>query len=44
MLTPFFILALLGLIFAVLSIWKPNWPLLAVAVIFLSVALLIGSK
>lgn len=41
MITPFLILVILALIFAVLSIPWPSWPLLAVAVILLAVALLI---
>ena len=41
MLTPFFILVVLALLFAALSIPWPSYPLLAVAVIFLAVALLI---
>lgn len=42
MLTPVFILVILALLFAVLSIPWPSYPLLAVAVILLAVALLVG--
>jgi hypothetical protein len=41
MITPFFILVVLALVFAVLSIPWPSYPLLAVAVILLAVSLLI---
>lgn len=37
-----FLLALIALIFTVLSFIKPTWPLLAVAVLLLSVALLVS--
>jgi hypothetical protein len=42
--SPFLILVVLALIFAAISLIPPlsNWPVLAVAVIFLAVALLIG--
>lgn len=42
--TPFLILVVLALIFAVISLIPPlnSWPVLAVAVIFLAVALLIS--
>ena len=42
MLTPFFILVVLALLFAVLSMVWTNFPLLPVAVILLAVSLLIG--
>lgn len=42
MITPFFILIVLALIFAVLSIPWPSYPMLAVAVILIAVALLIN--
>lgn len=42
MLTPFFILVVVALIFAVLSIPWPSYPLLAVAVILIAVALLVN--
>lgn len=41
MFTPFMILVVLALVFAVLSIPWPSYPLLAVAVILLACALLI---
>jgi len=44
MLTPSFILCVLALLFAVLSIPWPNYPLLAVSVILLAVACLIGAR
>lgn len=44
MLTPHFILVLIALLFAVLSIPWGQYHLLPVAVILLSVALLIGPK
>ncbi len=42
--SPFLILVVLALIFAVLSMVPPmsTWPMLAVSVIFLAVSLLIG--
>lgn len=43
MLTPFFILVVLALLFAVLSMAFSQYPLLPVSVILLSVALLIGA-
>lgn len=42
MISPFMILVVLALLFAAMSIPWPNYPLLAVAVILLAVALLIG--
>lgn len=42
--TPFTILVILALLFAVLSIPWPSYPLLAVAVILLAVALLISKS
>lgn len=39
--TPFLILVIIALVFAVLSIPWPTYPLLAVAVILLATALLI---
>jgi len=44
--TPFLILVVLALVFAVLSFVPPvaNYPLLPVAVILLSVAMLIGGR
>lgn len=44
--TPFLILVVLGLLFAVLSLipQASNWPILAVAVILLAVAMLIGGR
>jgi hypothetical protein len=41
---PSFILALLALLFTVGSFFKPTWPLLQVAVLLLSVAMLVGSS
>lgn len=42
--SPFLILVVLALIFAILSLVPPmsTWPMLAVSVIFLAVSLLIG--
>lgn len=40
--TPFFLLILLALIFCVLSIAFPRFPLLSVAVLLICVALLLG--
>ena len=42
--TPVLILIVLALLFAVMSIPWPNYPLLAVAVILLAVAGLIGAR
>lgn len=42
MFTPFFILIVLALLFAVLSIPWPSYPLVAVAVILICCALLVG--
>lgn len=44
MISPFLILTILALLFAILAMIPPTsgWPLLPVAVIFLAVALLIG--
>jgi len=44
MLTPAFILCILALLFAVLSIPFSQYPLLAVSVILLAVACLIGAR
>ena len=41
-LNPFNILVIVAMILSVLGIIKPQWPLVAVAVLLLSVALLIG--
>jgi hypothetical protein len=40
--TPFNILVVIALIMAILALIKPEWPLLAVAVILMAVALLVG--
>lgn len=44
--TPFIILVVLALLFSVLSLipQASHWPILAVSVILLSVAMLIGSR
>lgn len=44
MITPFLILVVLALLFAVLSIPWPSYPLLAVAVILLAVAMIVGHR
>jgi hypothetical protein len=44
MLTPAFILAILALLFAVLSIPWPNYPLLAVSVILLSIVAILSAR
>jgi hypothetical protein len=38
------ILVVIGLLLAIGSLIKPGWPLLAVAVVLLAVALLVGGK
>lgn len=43
-LNAFTILVVISLLLAVGSLVKPGWPLLAVAVLLLSVALLVGGK
>lgn len=40
--TPFTILVVIALLLSILSLVKPGWPLLAVAVVLIAVALLIG--
>lgn len=42
--TAFSILVVIALILAILSLVKPQWPLLGIAVVLLSVALLIQGR
>lgn len=42
--SPQFILAVIALILAVIGIAKPTWPLSAVAVILLAVAIMLGKN
>ena len=41
--SPFFVLVLIALILAVVSMFKPSWPLLSVSVLLVCVALLVKS-
>jgi hypothetical protein len=40
--TPFTILVVIALLLAVGSLIRPGWPLLAVAVVLMAVAMLVG--
>ena len=44
MISAFLILTVIALLLAVASLVKPGWPLLAVSVILLAVAILIGGR
>ena len=43
-LTPFNILVIIALLLSVAGIVKPQWPLVAVSVLLVCVALLVGGK